>query len=181
MESKAKFAGHPVHPMLVVFPLGLLISSLIFDIIYYGFAGDRPTFAQIAFWDIGFGLIGGLLAAVFGLVDWVHIPKNTRAKRIGLLHALTMVAVVGLFFVGWLIRFHVDGQSVPTGAFLLSLIAVAIGAVGGWLGGELVDRLGVGVDEGANVDAPSSLTRRVVSNRAPAHDGRTTHGELPQS
>jgi hypothetical protein len=64
---------------------------------------------------------------------------------------------------------------------LLSLIGVALGAVGGWLGGELVDRLGVGVDEGANVDAPSSLTRRTVSNGAPAHDRRTARTELPQS
>src|SRR5688500_11863929 len=86
MESKAKLAGHPIHPMLVVFPLGLLIASVIFDIVL--FATDKPSFATISFWNIALGLIGGVAAAITGLMDWRAIPGGTRAKTIGLYHAV---------------------------------------------------------------------------------------------
>jgi uncharacterized membrane protein len=95
---------------------------------------------------------------VFGLVDWIAIPKGTRAKRIGSDHALTNVGVLALFFVSGLVRFNQPSSAVTGGAFVLSLIAVAFGAFGA-IGGELVDRLGVGVDDIANLDAPSSLGR----------------------
>jgi uncharacterized membrane protein len=103
------------------------------------------------------GICGGLLAAVFGLVDWLGIPPGTRAKRIGLWHAAFNVLLVGLFAVAWLLRIGTRDH-LPYGlpvAFEIAGVAAMIAA--GWLGGELVDRLGVGVDEGANVDAPSSL------------------------
>jgi uncharacterized membrane protein len=151
--------------MLVVFPLGLFLTSVIFDIIYFAYAGHRPGFALVAFWNIALGIIGGLLAAVFGLVDWLAIPKGTRAKRIGVLHALTNVVVVGLFAISWFVRLSEPDYVVTVGAFALSLIAVALATVGGWLGGELVDRLGVGVDSGANLDAPSSLREKHIMAR----------------
>src|SRR3954454_8451933 len=78
MESRAKLAGHAIHPMLIVFPLGLLGISLVFDIAY--FLTSDASFAAAAFWDITAGIIGGLLAALFGLVDWLAIPNGTRAK-----------------------------------------------------------------------------------------------------
>src|SRR5256885_16403503 len=84
MESRVKLAGHPVHPMLIVLPLGLLSVGVVFDIVYL--ATNDPTFAEVAFWNITVGIAGGLLAAVFGLIDWLAIPKGTRAKRLGLWH-----------------------------------------------------------------------------------------------
>jgi uncharacterized membrane protein len=106
---------------------------------------------------IAAGIIGGLLAAVFGLIDWWAIPSGTRAKAIGLWHGLGNVIVVLLFIVSWFMR--KPAPTAPsTGAFVLSFIAVALALVTGWLGGELVDRLGVGVDRGAHLDAPSSLS-----------------------
>jgi uncharacterized membrane protein len=115
---------------------------------------------------IASGVVGGLLAAVFGLVDWLGIPSGTRAKRIGAFHGIGNVLVVGLFVVSWLLRY---GDPMTPGAlpFVLSAIAVGIALVTGWLGGELVDRLGVGVDEGANLDAPSSLSHSVAEIRVP--------------
>jgi uncharacterized membrane protein len=143
--------------MFVVFPLGLFVASLIFDIIYL--VGDDLGFARISFWNIAVGLIGAAIAAVLGLVDFLAIPRNTRARRIGVVHGLGNVLVVGLFLVSWLIRFRHPANQVTASAFVLSLLAVALAVVTAWLGGELVDRLGVGVEDGANLDAPSSLAR----------------------
>jgi uncharacterized membrane protein len=91
---------------------------------------------------IAAGVIGGLCAAIFGLVDWTGIPAGTRAKRIGLLHGATNVLVVSLFIASWLMR-QANGQMPSTSALTLSFIAVVLALVGGWLGGELVDRLGI--------------------------------------
>lgn len=169
MESKAKLAGHPIHQMLIVFPLGLLVMSLVFDILY--FINGNSGFATVAFWDIPAGIIGGLIAAVFGFIDWLAIPAGTRAKRIGLLHGSGNVVVVLLFAISWLLRWGAPDGRPDLVAFIPALLAVCLGAVTGWLGGELVDRLGVGVTPGANLDAPSSL-----SDARPG--GRT--GEAPQ-
>jgi uncharacterized membrane protein len=144
--------------MLVVFPLGLLATSFIFDIVFLATANVR--FADVSFWLIGAGIIGGLAAAVFGLVDFLAIPGETRAKRIGAVHGLGNVAVVGLFAVSWLLRYDtIIPSEMP---LVFSGLGVALAVVTGWLGGELVDRLAVGVDEGAHMDAPSSLSNRSV-------------------
>ncbi|HEU5315573.1 MAG TPA: DUF2231 domain-containing protein [Chloroflexota bacterium] len=162
MESKAKLLGHPIHPMLIVFPLGLLVTSLIFDVIQM--LTGTTDLSVAAFWAIAAGIVGGLAAALFGLIDWLAIPGGTRAKSIGLWHGIGNVVVVALFAVSWLLRSGSAGYAPDMIAFGLSLAAVLIGAVTGWLGGELVDRLGVGVDPGAHLNAPSSLSDR------PAHD-----------
>jgi uncharacterized membrane protein len=142
--------------MLVVLPLGLFIAAVVFDALYLW--QGSPTFAAVAYWNIAGGIIGGLLAAVFGIVDWFAIPSGTRAKRIGLLHGGSNVLVVGAFALAWWMRStSVDAAPTPN-VFLLELGALLLGAVAGWLGGELVDRLGVGVDDGAHLDAPSSLS-----------------------
>src|SRR5215218_5287412 len=102
MESKAKLFGHPIHQMLIVIPLGLLATATVFDILYL-FTGNGAL-ATVAFWNILAGILGGLLAAVFGLIDWLAIPDGTRAKQIGLLHGGGNVVIVGLFAVSWLLR-----------------------------------------------------------------------------
>ncbi len=157
MESRAKVAGHPVHPMLIVFPLGLLATAVIFDIITLVWRAGR--WSEMSFWMIAAGIIGGLTAAVFGLVDFLAIPSGTRAHSIGLLHGVGNVVVVVLFAVSWWLR-RPDPAAPGTLAYVLSFVAVGLALVTGWLGGELVDRLGVGVDDGANLDAPSSLASR---------------------
>jgi uncharacterized membrane protein len=91
------------------------------------------------------------------LIDWIALPSGTRAKLIGLWHGGGNVLIVVLFIVSWLIR--LNAQSSPNVfAYILSILGVLLALFTGWLGGELVDRLGVGVDEGANLDAPSSLS-----------------------
>jgi uncharacterized membrane protein len=156
MESRVKLFGHPIHPMLIVFPLGLLIMAVIFDILYL--LGQSPIFALVAFYDIAAGIIGGLFAAIFGFLDWLAIPDATRAKRIGLTHGIGNVVVVVLFAISWLMRASDPNRLPSPNAFIVALIGLALGAITAWLGGELVSRLGVGVDHGANINAPNSLS-----------------------
>ena len=155
MEARAKLFGHPIHQMLIVFPLGVLGMSLFFDLI--AMATDRPALLQASYYMIAAGIVAGLLAAVFGLIDFLGIPSNTRAKRIGLLHGVGNVVVVALFALSWWLR-RASPSAPGTTPIIVSAVAVAIALVTGWLGGELVDRLSIGVDDGAHPDAPSSLS-----------------------
>jgi uncharacterized membrane protein len=94
------------------------------------------------------------------LIDWLAIPARTRAKRIGLWHAGSNVVAILAFAFVWWSRYSSGHLATTSGLFTIEVIALIIGAVGGWLGGELVDRLGVGVDEGANLNAPNSMSGR---------------------
>jgi uncharacterized membrane protein len=169
MESKVKLLGHPIHPMLIVFPVGLLSTAVIFDIIML--LTGSGYWSEIAFWLIAAGIIGGLLAAVFGLLDWLAIPQGTRAKLVGLWHGVGNVVVVALFAASWLLR---QGAPAAPGlpALGLAFLGIVLALVTSWLGGELVDRLGVGVDDGANLNAPSSLSGQPAS----AASGRPQRG-----
>lgn len=155
MESRAKLFGHPVHQMLIVFPLGLLAMAVIFDVLSATLNDSRWT--EMAFYMIGAGVVTGLIAAVFGVVDYLAIPARTRAKRIGALHGVGNLIVVMLFAGSWFLRWPAPGDAGAL-AYLCSYAGAALSLVTAWLGGELVDRLGVGVDDGANLNAPSSLT-----------------------
>jgi uncharacterized membrane protein len=156
MSSGAKLFGHPIHPMLIVFPLGLLAMAVIFDVIRLA---SGATLGVSAYYMIAAGVISGLVAAIFGLIDWLAIPSGTRAKSVGTLHGLGNVVVVLLFAASWWLRTG-DPSNPPMVAFVLAVVGAGLALVTGWLGGELVDRLGVGVDDGANVNAPSSLSGR---------------------
>jgi len=153
MDSRAKLLGHPIHQMLIVFPLGLLGGSVIFDIIHLARGGN---WSLVAYYMIPLGIITGLLAAIFGLIDWMAIPVGTRAKSIGLWHAVGNVVVLALFAASWFLR-RGHATNPASVDYVLSFAGFALAGVTGWLGGELVDRLGVGVHEGANLDAPSSI------------------------
>jgi uncharacterized membrane protein len=170
MEGKAKLFGHPVHQMLIVFPLGLLATAVIFDLI--GIAIDHPAIAEVAYWMIAAGLVGGVVAAPFGTIDWLAIPRGTRAKSVGLLHGVGNVVVLALFLASWLLRR--DAPQAPGAlAHAAAYAGAAVAAVTAWLGGELVARLGVGVYDDAGLDASNSLRlrRRAASRRqrAAAH------------
>ena len=162
MEAKARLFGHSIHQMLIPFPLGVLGTSLAFDLI--AAVTHRGPLFRTVWYMIAAGVVTGLVAAVFGLIDWLSIPSGTRAKRIGAMHGIGNVVLVLLFATSWFIRRgHVEDPG--TLAIVLSAIATGMAVVTGWLGGELVDRLSVGVDEGAHLDAPSSLTHRSATSR----------------
>jgi uncharacterized membrane protein len=158
MQSRAKAMGHQVHPMLVVFPLGLLATAVIFDILYL--ITDRPGFEIAAAYTIAAGVIGGVVAALFGVVDLIAVPAGTRAKRVGVAHGVGNVLVLALFAVSWVLRARAVAWHPNAGALACSFAGFVVAGVTSWLGGELVERLGVGVDNDANLDAPSSLSSR---------------------
>ena len=158
MESRFKLLGHPIHPVLVIFPLGLLVTATGLD--FYALWQDAPRFAGSAHTIMGIGILVGLIAVVFGWADWMAIPERTRAKRIGAVHGVTNMAAALLFAIVWVNR-HVGGlYALYTNIVYVEAAGLVTLLAGGWLGGELVDRLGIGVDEDANVNAPNSLVRR---------------------
>lgn len=168
MEARAKLFGHPIHQMLIVLPLGLLSGVVIFDVVRLLAGGDQ--WAIVSYWLIPAGVVSGLIAAVFGLLDWSKIPAGTRAKAVGRRHAIGNVIVLVLFTASWLLR---GDPATEPGALALGLSfgGGALSLLTGWWGGELVDRHGVGVDDGAHLDAPSSLSGR------PAGAGRAAVSE----
>lgn len=154
MESHSKVAGHPLHTILITLPLGLLSASLFFD--FKAKMRHNPDDAKIARALIGGGVLTGMLAASVGLIDYRAIPNGTRAKQIGLTHAVGNVLMLSLFGLSW--KKRRPNETMPdNSALVLSLLGAALSGLTGWLGGELVYRLGIGVDPGANPQAPNSL------------------------
>jgi uncharacterized membrane protein len=172
MESRAKILGHPAHQMLIPFPFGLLATAVIFDIIYLlvSAPSTAANMALVSFWMIAAGLVGGVVAAPFGVIDYLAIPQGTRAKSVGFLHGVGNLVVMVLFAASLLLRYNspaVDQTYQPTTlALILSFLGFLLAGATGWLGGELVDRLGVGVDDGAHLDAPNSLTHESARGHA---------------
>jgi uncharacterized membrane protein len=113
--------------MLIPFPLGLLATAVIFDIIYL--VTGNTSFTVASFWNIAVGILGGLVAAVFGLLDWLAIPAGTRARQIGLLHGGGNVVVVVLFALSWWLRSGRPEYVPSAAAVVLSVLAVVLGAV----------------------------------------------------
>jgi hypothetical protein len=155
MESKFKILGHGAHPILIVFPLGLLATAAIFDIIYL--LTQQSQIANAAYWMIAAGVVGGIVAAVPGFVDWWAIPAGTRAKRVGLFTAsATTWCSSSSASVGG------SGATRPPRAgdrrLILSMLGRGAVAVHGLARRELVERLGVAVHDGAHLDAPNTLS-----------------------
>jgi len=165
MESRFKLLGHPVHPMLIVYPLGLLSTGVIFDLLYVTTGNEE--LAIVSFWAIAAGVIGGLAAAVFGWWDFFAIPGGTRAKAVGLWHGGGNVLVTALFALSWLLRRDDPTYLPDLLPMILALGGAALSLLTAWLGGELVFRLRVGVDDGASLDAPHSLRGGVAEVERP--------------
>ena len=153
MAGKINLFGHPVHPMLIVFPLGLLSAAVGCDILFL--VMGKAHWAQMAYWLIAAGVLSGLFAAIFGFADWLNLPAGTRAKRVGLWHAGLMDVVVILFAISWWLR-RASPDAPTTFEIGLGIVALCFALIGGWLGGELVYRLGVGVDLDASRPASNN-------------------------
>ena len=143
MKTPAQIKDHPIHPMLVGFPIGLWVFSFVCDLIYH-LGGGNPVWATVAFYSMAGGVVGAVLAAVPGFIDWLSI-RDRNAKRIGLIHMLLNVAALILFGYNLYLRTQVP----PTDGLplALSLITIVGLAVSGWLGGTLVYRYHVSVSE----------------------------------
>jgi uncharacterized membrane protein len=145
MASKASIAGHPIHPMLIPFPLALWVTSFLTDVLH--FFVPNPNLVLIAKYMLATGIIGGLLAAVPGIIDWLAI-KNPEVKRIGNWHARLNIIALLIFAASLYLRTKYGSSWVggsPNIPFLLSLLGVILIGISGWLGGDLSFKYGVGV------------------------------------
>ena len=144
MRSRVTIAGHPVHPMLIPFPLALWTTSFVVDLLFYFFR--HPTLLIISKFMIAAGCIGALAAAIPGIVDWLAI-KNGDVKKVANWHARLNITALVVFAASLFLRLGSYSELVGrklTIPFLLSLVGVILIAISGWLGGELAFRYGVG-------------------------------------
>jgi uncharacterized membrane protein len=141
MASRASIAGHPIHPMLVSIPIGLFVFSLVADIAAR--LGWGEPWPAVAFYCMGGGIVGALLAAIPGLVDLLSMTDD-RVKKIALSHMAVMLIVVTLYVVNFALRWR--GEPIEGTPLALSVIAILLLLVGGWLGGHMVFVHGVAVD-----------------------------------
>jgi len=143
MKSTAHIKGHPIHPILIVFPIAFFIGTLLFDIL--ALAGNRYDFAFVAICLQIAGIVSALLAAVPGIIDYLFtIPPKSSAKKRGTRHGLLNISVVVLFFVAWLLKRDPD---LPAFWIILLELAGVVGlGISGWMGGTLVYRNQIGVN-----------------------------------
>jgi uncharacterized membrane protein len=144
MRTPASIAGHPIHPMLVMLPVGLFIFSLLCDLI--ALISDVPdTWHLVALYTMVGGFIGALIAAMPGFIDFLSIT-NERVRKIAIMHMAFNLVAVTLYGVNiWL---RVNGEDATGTPLLLSLLGVGLLGISGWLGGSMVYRHGVGVNAG---------------------------------
>ncbi|HEX4484900.1 MAG TPA: DUF2231 domain-containing protein [Terriglobales bacterium] len=152
MASPASIKNHPIHPMLVGLPIGLWVFALVCDI--FRLAGQGPAWSTAAIYCMAGGIVGAVLAAIPGLIDYFSI-KEKEMGRIATFHMLVNLAAVIIFTINLWLRFRLaEDTTIP---FWLSLAGVAGIGVGGWLGGEMVYVKGMAVqavEELANSKKP---------------------------
>lgn len=141
MSSPASIARHPLHPMLVVFPIGLWIFSFVCDLIHL-LVSPNPIWSDVAFYCIGGGIVGAFLAAVPGFIDYLSLT-DSRTKKIATYHLVLNLVGVVLFALNFGLRYTGRGDSLP---IILSAVTLVGVGISGWLGGELVYVHGVGVE-----------------------------------
>jgi uncharacterized membrane protein len=147
MASPASIGGHPIHPMLIPFPIALWVFSLVADVIYL-WRGNPVWRDWIAFYALLGGIVGGALAAVPGFIDWLSLKDNAVVK-VANWHARLNVVALLIFVASFYLR-TAGGAGLVGGSYtvplLLSVVGVILITISGWLGGELVFRHGVAVE-----------------------------------
>jgi len=159
MSSPASIMGHPIHPMLIPFPMALWVFSLIADVVFL-LGGDAAWKDWIAFYSLLGGIIGAAAAAVFGIIDWLSI-KDPAVKRTADWHARLNVIALLIFAASFYLR-TTAGSSWMGGSMTipvsLSVVGVILITISGYLGGELVFKHGVAVNPQS--DTPTELKEK---------------------
>jgi uncharacterized membrane protein len=155
MQGKASIFGHPIHPMLIPFPIGFFVGALVCDIIsHFSSAAFWPTLSVVM---IGFGIISALLAAIFGFVDYFTAPMPADAKKIATTHMLLNLGAVIVFIIAFFVRY---GHTPTAAGYVLTVVGVIVLAITGSLGGHLSYHYGVGVDDRAVPPKSATLIPR---------------------
>jgi uncharacterized membrane protein len=142
-HSTAKIAGHPLHPMIIPFPIAFFVSALVTDILYL--TQGRPGFAEASMWLLGAGIAMALLAALFGFIDFFG-EARIRALREVWFHMIGNLAVVVLEAVNlWLRSTRGMTDAIQPTGIALSVVVVALLLFNGWMGWAMVYKRHVGI------------------------------------
>src|ERR687884_1515854 len=147
MASPASIMRHPIHPMLIPFPIALWVFSLVADAIYW-WRGNPVWRSWIAFYALLAGIIGAAVAAVFGIIDWLSI-KDRATKKVADWHARLNVIALLIFAASFYLRTTSGARVVSRSYYIavaLSVVGVILITISGYLGGELVFKHGVAVN-----------------------------------
>lgn len=147
MAMSIRVAGHPVHPMLVHFPIALWTGAVVADL--GGWVAGHTVWWMISFGCQALGVLAALVAMLFGLLDYASIPRQHPAQDTAVFHMLAMGTAWVMFVVSIALRGLPPGQPPSIWATAAAVVGFATMAVGGWLGGQLVYHFGIGVREGA--------------------------------
>lgn len=172
MRTPAQIAGHPIHPMLVTIPIGLWIFSLVCDFIAMRSGTPAPWATASLYAMIG-GILGALAAALPGLVDLLSL-RATPVLPTAVKHMGINLTIVVLYVINAWMRWG-EATVAPTGApLVLSLVAIAMLLVSGWLGGKMVYEAGVAVhteDLGVSASGERWAADRAGTVRTPMSPG----------
>lgn len=176
MISKASIRSHPIHPILVAFPIGLWVTAFIFDLI--GAVSREQEYFAVGFYMIAAGCIGAVAAAAPGLIDLLFsIPPNSSARRRGYLHGALNITALAVFIVEIVRRSNVGGAA-DGPSLLLSLVGVVLIGISGWLGGTLVYRNQIGVNR--HYAGAGQFKQRTLEgfDRPVCHTGELGEGQM---
>jgi uncharacterized membrane protein len=137
MESRLRIAGQAVHPVLLMFPLGLFAMAIFFDL--GNLLGGPDILGSLAYWNIAAGLVGGVLVVLACAIDLLYV-RESQAKRLVVLQNLMNMGVLVLFAVILMLRMRTTDRVAGWGLLAVELIALGASAFGTWYGGELVNR-----------------------------------------
>lgn len=143
-RRKLRFFGHPVHPVVTHFPMALLPVSFLGDLI--GIWTDASFWWSFSFYNLAIGLVLSIPALITGMIDFMAIPQEGAADRVAMRHMTIIITAITLYTGSFFIRFGVE---IPSGwrvisSVSFSLLGLIFLLIGGWLGGQLVYRFGVG-------------------------------------
>jgi len=138
--------GHPIHPVLVTLPIGAWTIAVVFDLISYASAAPQ-IWSRGAMWLMLFGVLGAALAAIFGSVDLLNVPRGTKAFATGRLHAVLNSTALVIFLCNFIWRFRTQDSwnAAPVASLVISFVGMAVVGASGFLGGKLAYHYGVRV------------------------------------
>src|SRR5262245_15578966 len=147
MASRASIYRHPIHPMIIVFPIGLWVFSFVCDLVALKRPENSVFWNDMAFYTMAGGVVGAIAAAIPGFIDYLGLHEP-RVKRIATTHLVLNLVVIILYVFN--LGFRLNQPVEPRiSAVLISAIAIVLLAISGWLGGSMVYVHGVAVERGS--------------------------------
>ena len=146
---RARIGGHPIHPALAHLPIGLWYGAVLWDFVGWWRTGEALWW-QMGYWCLALGLLAALPTIATGLIEFFALLEDERAITAATAHMMAMAGAAAIFGAGWVLRAKAGAASAPTEwGYALDIAGAAVLMVGGWLGGTLVYRHGIGREEAA--------------------------------